>query len=474
MISSRSTHTLPRLVSTLFSRFYLGAVHPWRDRCRETAFRYLSQSQWWSTERLESERWQRLHRMLTHAHANVPLYRDRLTALGAEPGDIRTPSDFARLPILTKADIQEHAARLRATGGYKAHGTYTNHTGGSTGTPLSFRQDDAYRAWSMAELDRDFTMCGYRRGWRQAFLWGSDYDAKAHAGLGGRLRDMARNLHWVDTFDLTADTLRRAAAELAAFDPQLLVGYVSSVTLLAQVIREEGLRGPKPRAIQTSAETLTPTARRLIEDTFGARCFDRYGCREVGNLAHECDAHTGLHLLVENNYIEFVDDAGEPVAPGEVGHIVATNLRNRAMPLIRYAVGDLGVPSSARCSCGRGLPMMERVQGRVSDVIVTPAGRLLHGEFFTHLFYGASGVRQFQVEQRTLTELDVRMVADSDVAYETARARIGDLILRHGDTAFQLTFARVPHIPARRSGKYCFTLSHVPVTFRRNSSHALA
>lgn len=462
------------VAGTLFSRFYLGAVQPWRDRRRERAFRHLSQSQWWPEERLASEQWQRLQHLLAHAYAHVPLYRERFAALGADPRDVRTPRDLARLPILTKADIQEHGSRLRASAGYEPRSTYINHTGGSTGTPLSFSQDDAYRAWSMAELDRDFTMCGYQRGWRQAFLWGSDYDAKAHVGLGGRLRDMARNLHFVDTFDLTVDTLRRATAELAAFDPQLLVGYVSSVTLLAQVIRKEGLPRPKPRAIQTSAETLTSAARRLIEETLGARCFDRYGCREVGNLAHECDAHDGLHLLVENNYVEFVDDAGEPVSPGEVGQIVVTNLRNRTMPLLRYAVGDLGVPSAARCSCGRGLPMMERVEGRVSDIIVTPAGRLLHGEFFTHLFYGTSGVRQFQVEQRTVAELDVRMVADSDAAYEAARARIADLILRHGDAGFHLTFARVPHIPARRSGKYCFTLSHVPVTFRRNRSHALA
>ena len=456
------------------SRLFFGLVRRWQAPARDSAFRQLLASQWWSADRLRAEQWGALQRLLGHAYENVPYYRDVFRSLGAEPGDFRNAGDVARLPLLQKEDIQANGQRLKAIAGYDPSGVYVNHTGGSTGMPLTFWQDSSYRAWGMAELDRNFWMCGYRPGQRQAFLWGSDYDSKAHKSLTGKLHDLVLNLRWVDTFNLDADKLRATLTELVAFRPTLLVGYVSSLTLLAQLIETEGRAAPRPRAIQTSAEVLTPAARDLIERTLGGRCFDRYGCREVGNIAHECDAHTGLHVLMESNYTEFVADDGLPVTSGKSGQIVVTNLRNYVMPFIRYATGDVGVPSDQRCKCGRGLPLLSKVDGRLSDVIVTPGGRLLHGEFFTHLFYGAGGIRQFQVEQVNLHELVIRMVAESDQAYDAARAKAESLILKHGDPAFRLQFTRVGQIPPRKSGKYCFTLSHVPVSFRRSASNAVA
>jgi phenylacetate-CoA ligase len=445
-----------------------------QDQLRHDAFHQLMASQWWSGDHLRDNQWDSLMQLLEHAYEHVPYYRDVFRSLDARPGDFRTPNDLAHLPLLTKDIIQTEGMRLRAGGTFVGKGVYTNHTGGSTGTPLTFLQDATYRAWGMAELDRNFWMCGYRPGQRQAFLWGSDYDSKAHESIRGKLHDLILNLRWVNTFDLDSETLRKALKELVRFRPHLIVGYVSSLTLLAQLIEGEGLAAPQPRAVQTSAEVLTMSARKLIERALSARCFDRYGCREVGNIAHECEAHDGLHLLIENNYIEFVRDDGTLAAPGSAGQVVVTNLRNRIMPFIRYATEDIGVPSARYCKCARGLPLMDSVEGRVSDIIVAPGGKLLHGEFFTHLFYGVAGIRQFQVEQLTLTDLVVRMVAESDEAFEGAKGRLGELINQHGDPQFRLKFARVGRIPPRKSGKYCFTLSHVPVRFRRASPRALA
>ncbi len=453
------------VTGTVLNRLLSPVACRWQDPVRERAFRELCASQWWSRDRLQVEQWRSVQRLLRHAYDNVPYYRDAFHSVGAEPDDFRELPDLTQLPVLRKEDIQANRQRLKATGGYDPRGVHVNHTGGSTGAPLTIWQDASYWAWCLAELDRDFRMCGYRPGQRQAFLWGSDYDSAAHKGLQGKLRDLISNMRWVDAFDLDADRLRAAIAELVVFLPHLIVGYVSSLTLLAQLIQGEGLEAPRPRAVQTSAEVLTPAARSLIERTLGGRCFDRYGCREVGNIAQECDAHSGLHLLMEGNYTEFVGEDGKPAAEGETGETVVTNLRNYVMPLIRYANGDVGVPSGRRCACGRGLPLIERVQGRVTDIIVTPTGRLLHGEFFTHLFYGLEGVRQFQVEQVTLRDLIVRMVAESDAAFDGARAALEMLIARHGDAEFRLRFERAAKIAPAQSGKYRFTLSHVPVPF---------
>lgn len=454
------------------SRLYFNVGRRFYDHKRELAFRSLSSSQWWPRERLEQEQWRSLKRLLEHAHAHVPFYRDRFANAGVNPNDITSPADFARLPVLTKQDIQTHGPAMRATLGYQPDHAYVNHTGGSTGTPLTFWQDASYRAWGMADIDRNFAMCGYRPGWRQAFLWGSDYDAKPHTRLKGRLADLLLNRLWINTFDLNVTTLRQAVQQLVAFRPQLLVGYVSSLTMLARVIREERLVAPRPIAVQTSAEVLTPAGRKLIEETLQAPCFDRYGCREVGNIAHECEAHSGLHLLTENNYTEFGENGTSHSA--EPKAIIVTNLRNYAMPFIRYVNGDLAVPSGRQCSCGRGLPLMERLQGRTSDVIQTPGGRFLHGEFFTHLLYGVPGVLQFQVEQLTLPDLVVRLVTDSEDSYRAAQKHLTGLILEHGDPAFRCRFERVSHIAPLQSGKYRFTLSHVSLSFSGKSSDALA
>lgn len=462
------------VVGGMFSRIFWSVGRRVQDPPRTYAFRQLMASQWWDRDRLRSLQWDALSRLLEHAYAHVPYYRDVFHSLGARPQDFRSPADILQFPVLTKGIIQTQGPRLRAGRPFAARGVYRNHTGGSTGTPLSFWQDATYRAWGMAELDRNFWMCGYRPGQRQAFLWGSDYDSEAHRSLRGRLHDLILNLRWIDTFDLDVARLRRALADLVSFQPQFMVGYVSSLTLLAHLIEAEGLPAPRPRSIQTSAEVLTPAARELIERTLQAPCFDRYGCREVGNIAHECESHTGLHLLLESNYVEFITEGRTAAPSGASGHIVVTNLRNYTMPFIRYATEDMGVPSDQTCDCGRGLPLMRGLQGRTSDVIVAPSGRLLHGEFFTHLCYGVPGIRQFQVEQNTRTDLVVRMVAESDAAYEAARERLTSLILQHGDAAFRLAFERLDRIPSRKSGKYCFTLSHVALPFNLDAPDAVA
>jgi phenylacetate-CoA ligase len=212
------------------------------------------------------------------------------------------------------------------------------------------------------------------------------------------------------------------------------------------------------RAVQTSAETLTAEHRGLIEEAFGAPAYNRYGCREVGNLAHECDAHAGLHLLIENNIVEVLKADGSAARPGEAGDVVVTNLWNTATPLIRYRLGDVArVGDAATCACGRSAPRLEAVLGRTSDIIATPSGKMLHGEFFTHLFYGAP-VRRFQVEQTSLHDLHVRVVPDKGYRPEVGTA-IAAQITRHADQALKVRWEEVEEIPASASGKYRFTIS---------------
>lgn len=438
---------------------------PFNLRCSPgmRCLKELLQSQWYSPERLALLQLEKAKRLLKQAYEDVPYYRKAFDRVGFHPEDFSRMEQLTALPVLTKADIQNHGdellSRTAVPGSY-----YRNQTGGSTGHPLFFYQSREYEAWGLADIWRNFMMCGFRPGERKAFLWGSDYDSRAHRGWKNRVvNDLLReNTVWINTFELAEERLARAAQTLASFRPRLIVAYVSSATLLASYAREHGIK-IRPRAIQTSAEVLSGAQRRLLEEVFACPVFNRYGCREVGNIAHECEAHEGLHLLEENNYTEFLDASGIPVSPGETGAITVTNLNNHVMPLIRYQPGDLGRPAAGLCPCGRGLARMEVVEGRTADVIRSPSGKLIHGEFFTHLFYQLSGVRQFQVVQTSLERLEIRIVPTGGLEKEYACRHLSEVVRDHGDPAFQVTVTFHDRIPSSASGKFRFVYSELTV-----------
>lgn len=427
----------------------------------------LAHSQWFSSNQLKELQLEKLRRLLRHVRQQVPYYRKLLEGMCLD--DSFGFEEFKQIPILTKKDVQENSASLQAE---DVEGK-ENHTGGSTGEPLTFYQCENYWHHNFADKIRTYQMCGYEVGDKAAFLWGSDYDSRAHKGFLHRLWDrVAMNLIWINVFDVDEEGLYQHALELAKFKPKIIVGYASSLLMFANLVRERGITGIEPVGTQSSAEILTPEMRAVIEATFECKVFDRYGCREVGNIAHECSEHNGLHILAENNYVEFLDGGGAPVEAGEPGRIIVTNLNNYVMPFIRYEVGDIGVPSSEECPCGRGLPLMEVVKGRTSDVIQSPGGRLLHGEFFTHLFYGIKGVSRFQVVQESLEDLTVRVVPTSEFERSETLSLLEAMIQRHGDPGFRIRFELSSCIPPSESGKYRFTISKVPLSLTEKTASA--
>jgi phenylacetate-CoA ligase len=446
---------------------YYGAYLRWRMRAMVAADEALQQDAGRSSAEIDALQAEKLRALIRHAHDTVPYYRGVFAERGLRPEDIRTPADLEKLPVLTKAIIQEQGASLRSSALPPDHGeVFVNHTGGSTGQPLTFYQDERYRTLANANLNRSLEWCGWFAGARTAHLWGADVDATRRRGLRGKVLNWMRNELFLNTFGASPNELAAFTGELRRFRPDFIVGYVSSLTTLALLLRERGIDDIRPRAIQSSAETLTEKQRRLIEETLHAPMFDRYGCREMGNIAHECSAHQGLHIFTDLHVVEVVRD-GEPAPAGETGALILTNLDNYAMPFIRYAVGDVGVWSDRICSCGRPFPLLEKVQGRTADVITSPAGRLIHGEFFTHLFYGVEGVRQFQVVQDTREHLQIRIIAEPGFD-PAAVARLERTILEHGDPAFRIDTELVDHIDQAASGKLRFTISHVPLSFAKS------
>lgn len=413
--------------------------------------------QWLAPEQIQALQFERLHRMLQHCYIDVPFYRRRWREAGIRPSDIRSLADFARLPILTKADIREHFDELKATSQsdkllYKA-------TGGSTGEPLRFGYTRESNDRRTAVMWRGYGWAGSRMGRRTLYLWGGPVGrpGRAHQ-LKDRLFNAAFARHVLNSFHMTEANLAEYADAIEHYRPDVIVAYVGPLVRLAQWMLDEGRTlQHRPQSIVCGAEALHAFQRELIEQAFGCPAFNTYGCREVMLIASECEHRHGLHINADHLVVELLDADGEPSSSGEV---VLTDLFNYGMPLIRYANGDMASMAGHDCPCGRGLPLLDRVDGRVLDAIRTPDGRYLPGEFFPHMLKEVPGVLRFQLVQRALDRLDLSIVP--------GRAFNGDSLdfIRHEarkvlGTSVELHCHMVDDIPLTPSGKLRVTVSEL-------------
>jgi phenylacetate-CoA ligase len=403
----------------------------------------------------------KLQALVEHAAARVPFHAARLAAAGIDPARVRSIADLATLPLLTKADLRDRGEEL-VSGGRIDPAWIRNASGGSTGAPVTFYQDGDYQRRMLADQARHVTWTGLPWWTPRAFVWGADRDSRAHAGLRARLRDTATGTLFLNTFQARDQDYVAFARACAAAATPLVVGYASSLEHFARVVESERARGLRwnPHALQSSAERLDPAMRRRIEGAFGCPVFDRYGSREMGNAAHECRAHAGLHVSMERVIVEVLRD-GVPVADGEEGELVVTVLDNRVEPLLRYAIGDVGRKLPGPCACGRAYERIEITAGRTSDLFTTPAGVRVHGEYFTHLFYGLAGVASFRIVQETRERLVIELVRGAGWRGDEVDGILDGI--RDLDPAFRTEVRMVEEIPLSASGKRSFTISMVPV-----------
>ena len=203
---------------------------------------------------------------------------------------------------------------------------------------------------------------------------------------------------------------------MRAFRPRMLFGYPSALSQLAFRARRTGLRMDDVgiRVAFCTSEVLRPEWREAIGTVFGCGVVNEYGARDAGFIARECPAG-GLHVTAEELIVEIVDDAGAPLPDGEEGEIVVTNLAGPEFPFIRYRTGDRGVLSRARCGCGRGLPMLERISGRANDGLVTQAGGWVHGSAVNHLMRDLPGLKAYRIEQDALDRVRIMLVLEAEL-----------------------------------------------------------
>ncbi len=442
-------------------------LYVWKDGMR--LWDYLEEferTQYLSAAETAERQWSMLHAMVGHAYDHCAFYRRWYDEAGIRPGDIKRMEDFERLPLLSKQDIQRNLAGMVADNVPRAR-IIENYTGGSTGSPLRLYLDTDRRDSRAAGIIRHNRWAGLDIGDKVACLWGATADAAGRTAFKARLRNLlAERLLFLDMTRVNNRTIDAFLARMARYRPSFIMGYASALVLFARYLeRHSEADFPRPRAIISSAEVLTSEDRALVERVYGCRVFDRYGCREASVLASECQEHRGLHVNAESVYMEFIR-GGRPAKPGEVGEVVLTDLRNMAMPLIRYRIGDAGVPSGEACACGRGLPLMAMAAGRVTDFLVSAGGDLVSGIVLsTYLITKVPQLVQVQFRQEERGRITARVVLSGERGDESL-SKLRGLMTDYLGSGTRLEVEEVDEIPREPSGKYRFTVSTLdPLSF---------
>jgi phenylacetate-CoA ligase len=397
-------------------------------------------------------RWDKIKRLIAHAHANVPYYRRLLNDAGIRPVDIRRPEDFREIPVLTRQDVLENAEDLRATSLPAGMEVVAVQTAGTTGKPLQLFRNTDCDALARAALFRSFSWTGYRLGDPMLLLTAGTPPAAARS-LVQRLGRLAMNCHYMSGLELSAETLEGYVDMVRRRRIRFLRGYATLLHRFAALCEMAGIDDIHLAAVYPTAEMLTGPQRATIERVFHTQVYDHYECAEVDVIANECPEGRKLHVIDEHVYVEEIssDELGENA-------LVVTDLDNYAQPLIRYVNGDRGRLSTERCGCKRNLGVLEEFLGRSGDAVILAGGDPYPGVFFRELFGHFDGVTQFQVVQHAPGELVIRIIRNARYTREN-EGEIKRLIAEHTGIIADVDY--VDEIERAPSGKITSVICNV-------------
>ncbi len=419
--------------------------------------RQLEESQWWSADALQALRTKRLRNFLVAIGQRVPYYRDLFRQHHFDPAHVGSIADLRALPLLQKSDIRAHVDAFKA----QDHGPLTRYnTGGSSGEPLVFYMGRARKSHDVAAKWRATRWWGVDIGDPEMVVWGSPIELGAQDRLR-RLRDGVLRSRLLGAFDMSQENLDRYVAAIVRARPKMLFGYPSSLALIADHAcqRNVSLNQCGIDVVFVTSERLYDGQRERISTVFGCPVANGYGARDAGFIAHQCPSGS-LHISAEDIVVETLRPDGQAAADGEVGEIVVTHMATQDFPFVRYRTGDMGALSGQPCACGRGLPVLGKLEGRSTDFVVARDGTVLHGLALIYTLRDLPEIAQFQIRQVSSELTQVKVVCPAELA-ATSRARIvRDFKARLGD-AVEIRVEQVAGIAPESSGKYRYVISQV-------------
>ena len=441
----------------MWSKLLFVAAHEWGNRHFYPLYRQLVRNQWRPYAELKAEQEKALRLMVRFAYENVPYYHTAFRQRNVQPDDIRVIEDLEKLPVITKQIINQHWEHFKPRNLDRMKYT-ENATGGTSGTPFTYRLGNYDRFFSAALTYRGWGYAGYQLGDRMMMLAGASLDVGKKSRAAARFEETLRNVKKRSSFDMSDDALQAYAHTVNSFKPKFVRGYPSALHVFAQWIEANGIGIHAPKAVFTTSEKLFPRMRRTMESVFGCDVYDGYGLNDGGLSSYECAEHCGMHVDTERSVMEIIDENGHQIDEGE-GTILATALHNYAMPFIRYDTEDIGALTADSCPCGRGYRLLRELVGKSVDVLITPEGTHVHGWFFALLLEHAKGVKEYQVVQDTIDTVTIRIVPD--VGFDSHEM---DVIRKHvheRSAGWHVELALVDRIDRTQAGKYKYIVNRV-------------
>lgn len=451
-------NTSPKPLFRPYTQIVSKILFPLHERLKHhdsvRRFKQLEKSQWLTAEALQAEQSRKLGSLMQTVGQSVPYYRQLFKSLGVADDKINSLEALQQLPLLDKANIRQNFKQMIHE---QAHSLQRYNTGGSTGEPLIFMLGKARKSHDVAAKWRATRWWGVEIGDPELVVWGSPVELGKQDKLRW-LRDKLFRSQLFSAFEMNDQTLHAFQKVLTTWQPAMLFGYPFALSQLAEFCQQQQVSLQKPPQVAfVTSERLYPAQAELIESAFQCPVANGYGGRDFGFVAHACPQGS-LHISAEDIIVEIVAADGTPLPKGESGEIVITHLASGDFPFIRYRTGDIGSLSKKTCSCGRGLPILAKLDGRQTDFITAADGTRLHGLALIYILRDIIGIQQFKIIQHDLHHTEILLITDPqfDKAVEqniikSCRQRLGQSV--------NITINYVSEIAREQSGKFRYVVS---------------
>ncbi|MFC3378752.1 phenylacetate--CoA ligase family protein [Rugamonas sp. CCM 8940] len=459
---SAPSHLAAPARRTIYTRLVSGLLFPLHERLKRHSSvrvrRQLEQTQYLKPEQLRQLQLERLRRLLLRAGRQVPYYRELFATLGFDPQrDLRSLADLARLPLSDKSVMRSQSARLRAD---DAGPLARFNTGGSSGEPLVFYIGKERVSHDVGAKWRATRWWAVDIGDPEIVVWGSPIELGAQDRVRAA-RDAMLRTELLPAFDMSEARLDGFIASIRRRRPRMVFGYPSALSHIARHAVARGVRLDDLgiRVAFVTSELLYAEQREQISAAFGCPVANGYGGRDAGFIAHQCP-EGGMHLTAEDIIVEIIAPDGQPLPDGQSGEIVVTHLASGDYPFIRYRTGDVGTLSDQPCACGRGLPLLNDIQGRSTDFVVAADGTVMHGLALVYVLRDRPEVKAFKIVQESLQLTRVQLVLDGALT-PALRALLEQGLRRRLGAAVRIELEQVERILPEKSGKFRYVSSKV-------------
>lgn len=418
-----------------------------------------------SLEEIREYQLKNIQALIKHAYQTSPFYRDRMKKMGIVPSDIKTLNDFSQFPILKKEDIIEHREEM-VSNSFAKDEIHLSQSGGTTGNLVTFYRDNGCISQKEAALLHFERWAGWDFGTWKSYIWPATFDFNGASGLKSAIKNfLYQRVIIYPAIKIKEDEALKILYKMKRKGVHFVRAFPGALKEVAHIARKYQIQFDSIKGIVTTGELMLDYDRKFIEETFQAPIFNSYRTREIGLIGQECRAHHGLHINSAHVYVEVVDEEKNLPVKNQLGKILVTDLLNRGMPFIRYEIGDIGIMEDSECSCGRKMPLISQLGGRLSDALYTTKGEKLVSisvipNMFSHFLKEQN---QFQLIQEDYDKITIRLTypeLNKETILEqknVARQIFGEDI--------KIKYEYVDEIPRLKSGKYPIIVSKI----KRNS-----